>query len=62
MKEMITPKDLLYLEDMMNYNYNAYKKIDLYTSCIDNEEVEELFNKAKKMHKKHFSLLLNILK
>lgn len=58
---MITPKDLLYIEDMMNWNLIMNKKIKEYLGCVDSEEVVELLNKCKKMHKKHFKELLTIL-
>lgn len=58
---MITSKDLLYLEDMMNWNLIMNKKIKEYLECVDSEEVKELLNKAKKMHKKHFKEILTIL-
>ena len=37
------------------------KKIIEYLECVDSEEVKELLNKAKKMHKKHFKEILTIL-
>ena len=58
---MISPKDLLYIEDMMNWNLIMNKKIKEYLECVDSAEVKELLNTAKKMHKKHFKELLTIL-
>lgn len=60
-ENMITPKDLLYIEDMMNWNLIMNKKIKEYMECVDSQDVCEVLNKAKKMHKKHFKDLLNIL-
>lgn len=62
MKEKdLSVKDLLYLEDMMNWNLVMNKKINSYIDFIDDEEVIELLNKIKKMHAKHFNNLLNYL-
>ena len=58
---MITPKDLLYIEDMMNWNLVMNKKLGAFIECCDSDEVNDLLNKAKKMHKKHFKDLLNII-
>ena len=57
----LSVKDLLYLEDMMNWNLVMNKKINSYIDFIDDEEVIELLNKIKKMHAKHFNNLLNYL-
>lgn len=61
MNNQISIKDLLYIEDMMNWNYLMNKKICDYAECIEDDEVKELLLKAKKMHKKHYKELLNIL-
>ena len=37
------------------------KKIASFIECCESDEVIELLNKAKKMHKKHFKDLLNII-
>ena len=58
---IITPKDLLYIEDMMNWNLIMNKKIASFIECCESDEVIELLNKAKKMHKKHFKEILTIL-
>ena len=61
MNDVISVKDLLYLEDMMNWNYLMNQKVDDYINYVDDEEVKELLTKIKKMHKKHYKELLNIL-
>ena len=58
---IITSKDLLYIEDMMNWNLVMNKKIKEYSECVESDEVKEILLKAKKMHKKHFKDLLDIL-
>ncbi len=61
MPNMITPKDLLYIEDMMNWNLIMNKKINAFIECCESDEVIEILNNAKKMHKKHFKELFTII-
>ena len=58
---MITSKDLLYIEDMMNWNFILLKNLSLMYECDFDEEVCELIKKVRKMHTKHYKDLLNIL-
>lgn len=58
---IISIKDLLYLEDMMNWNYVLYKKLNVFMECIEDEDIKDLLGKTKKMHKKHYKELLGIL-
>ncbi len=61
MPNVITPKELLYLEDMMNWNFVMNKKISSYIECSESDEVKELLIKIRKMHKKQFKDLLNAI-
>ena len=57
MKEIpniISIKDLLYIEDMLNWNLIMNKKLYSYLECICDSETEEILTKAKKMHAKHY--------
>ena len=58
---VISVKDLLYIEDMLNWNFIMNKKIYSYLKCIEDEEIKKLLIKTKKMHSKHYQDLLNIL-
>ena len=58
---VISVKDLLYIEDMLNWNFIMNKKIYSYLECIEDEEIKKLLIKTKKMHSKHYLDLLNIL-
>ena len=58
---IITPKDLWYIEDMMNWNLIMNKKLNSFIECCESDEVIELLKKAKKLHKKHYNDLLNII-
>ena len=53
MKEVpniISIKDLLYIEDMLNWNFVMNKKVYAYLECVEDEKVIELLTKIKKMH------------
>lgn len=58
---IITTKDLLYIEDMMNWNLIMNKKINTLLNCVEDPEVEDLLIKTKKMHNKHFEKLLSLI-
>ena len=47
--DIISSKDLDYLEDMFNYNYLGYKKIVNYIDMVNNLEIEEIMEKTRKM-------------
>jgi|LFRM01.1.fsa_nt_gb hypothetical protein len=64
MKEVpnvISVKDLLYIEDMLNWNLIMNKKIYSLGDYIEDKEITTLLNKARKMHAKHFEELLTIM-
>lgn len=48
--EMITEKDLLYLEDMFNWNIIIRNKINYYLNLVDNKEVINMLNNLLEMH------------
>lgn len=64
MKEIpniISIKDLLYIEDMLNWNLIMNKKIYSYLECVEDIEACELLTKVKKMHAKHYKELLSLI-
>ncbi|MBR1416541.1 MAG: hypothetical protein IJ572_01840 [Bacilli bacterium] len=54
-------KDEVYLHDMIRLNNSLLKKLHLYSSLVEDEQVEKVFKKAKKMHVNNTSTLLNML-
>ena len=58
---IISVKDLLYIEDMLNWNIIMNKKIFNFVDCIEDSEILDLLNKIKKIHSKHYDELLNLL-
>lgn len=59
--DMISSKDLSYIEDMLNWNYFAAKETFHYSDCVENELIIDILDKCYKMHKTHFEELLNRL-
>ena len=59
---IISTKDLAYIEDMIKWNLIIGKKIKMYQNIIKDEEVKELFKNILKMHLKHYKELMGILK
>lgn len=60
--DIITGKDLDYLSDMFNWNYNAYKKSSDCIGKIQDMEMKEIMIKASNIFHNNLNTLLNILK
>lgn len=60
--DIISSKDLDYLEDMFNYNYLGYKKIVNYIDMVNNLEIEEIMEKAGNTFNENMQEILGILK
>lgn len=60
--DIISSKDLDYLEDMFNYNYLGYKKIVNYIDMVNNLEIEEIMEKAGNIFNENMQEILGILK
>ncbi len=60
--EMISTKDLSYLEDMFQWNFNACKKSLHYYNEINNEEIKQELNNIYEMHKNICEQIINILR
>lgn len=58
---IISTKDLMYIEDMLNWNYNLIKKVRMFKSSVEDEEIKNFFDKVIKSHTKNFEKLLTIL-
>ena len=58
---IISTKDLSYLEDMLNWNFILIKKINNYFNDVKDEDVIKFFNKAYKELIKNYNDILNIL-
>lgn len=58
---IISTKDLSYLEDMLNWNFVLIKKINNYLNDIKDEDVVKTFDKAYKELMKNFNNILSTL-
>lgn len=58
---MISTKDLSYLEDIFEWNFNASKKANHYSSEIKIEVIKEIANNVAKMHAQICHKVIEIL-
>lgn len=59
---IISTKDLDYLSDVYNWNFNACKLANHFKGEVQDEEIKELLTKVASMHKEHAIAVLNILR
>lgn len=59
--DIITGKDLDYLSDMWQWNYDAYKKYNHYEQVSEMEELKSIFNEASNLFRTNMEQVLNIL-
>ena len=58
---IISTKDLAYIEDMLNWNLTLIKKIRMYKSLVNDSEIKRFCEKVIKSHTKVYQKLLTIL-
>ena len=58
---MISTKDLSYIEDMFNWNFTICKKAYSYSELVTDEEISNFFKKVAKKHEKICGKLINML-
>lgn len=58
---IISGKDLDYLSDMFNWNFNTFKLINDFKEKVSDEEIKDLMEKVCETHKENLSAVLNIL-
>lgn len=59
---IITGKDLDYLSDIFNWNFNASKLTYSFLDKVTDEEIKNLFNKVINVHNEHAKAIINILR
>lgn len=59
--KIITVKDLDYLSDMFNWNYNAYKHTFNEIDCVNDEEIKSILTRSSDMFYDNMNNVLNIL-
>ena len=58
---IISTKDLSYLEDMLNWNFILIKKINNYIDMVKDDDVRKVLSKANKELYNDYNLLLDFL-
>ncbi len=59
---IISVKDLDYLSDIYNWNFNASKLANHFLNEVEDKDIKELLEKARDTHKEHCISVLNILR
>ena len=59
---IITGKDLDYLSDMFNWNYDALKKVNVGIHNTEDEEIKKTLEEGYKIFKNNLNVILSILK
>lgn len=59
--DIITGKDLDYLSDMFEWNYDAYKKYSHYEKVAQMEELKSIFDEASNLFRTNMEQVINIL-
>lgn len=59
--EIITGKDLDYLSDMFQWNYEALKKTYDSMNVVEDEEIIQIFEKATTIFEENINIVLDIL-
>lgn len=58
---IITSKDLDYLSDAFNWNYEALKKINVAITQVKDEQIKIILEKAYNQFKNNLNIILSIL-
>lgn len=58
---IITGKDLDYLSDMFNWNYEALKKMNVAVSQVTDEQIKTTLEKGYNLFKNNLNITLSIL-
>lgn len=59
--DIITGKDLDYLSDMFQWNYNAFKKACNDIEYINNQELTDIFGEASDLFENNMNGILDII-
>lgn len=58
---IITGKDLDYLSDMFNWNYDALKKMNVATKNTEDEEINQIITKGYNLFNNNLNVIISIL-
>lgn len=60
--KMISTKDLLYLSDLFEINYLAFKEVSSYIKMVQDKEIKDTLERMKNLHEDHLHYIISILK
>ena len=60
--KMISTKDLLYLSDLFEINYLAFKEVSSYIKMVQDKEIKDTLKRMKNLHEDHLHYIISILK
>lgn len=60
--KMISTKDLLYLSDLFEINYLAFKEVSSYIKMIQDKEIKDTLERMKNLREDHLHYIISILK
>lgn len=58
---MISGKDLDYLSDIFNWNFNLSKLANDFSNKVTDEEIKQVLKKVADAHKEHAKAVISIL-
>lgn len=59
--KMLTPKDCLYLEDLMNVTLTFSKKAKHYSSLAEKKQIQDMLQATERKFSTHYEKLLSII-
>ena len=59
--KIITGKDLDYLSDMFNWNYEGIKKVNTAITNVEDQEITNILQKGYNLFKNNLNVVLSIL-
>lgn len=60
--QIISTKDLSYLSDMFNWNYNAFKEVNHFISEVQDEKIKNLLERVCNMHEDHMYFIISAMR
>ena len=58
---ILTSKDLDYLSDMFNWNYEAIKKTNVAVNHVEDEQIKEIIQRGYNLFKNNLNIILSLI-
>ena len=59
--KMLTPKDCLYLEDLMNVTATLSKKVNYYSTLVERKQIQTMLKSVERKLNSQFVKLLGVI-